>query len=124
MFRCRAVQAAFFNSGFQGIDDLNFFSKSSDDGVYYSEQPVSTKEIQSQPIPVIDIPGDFGLWVRAIIEQKEVREDSRPVLCQSDSLLLTDIADILAQGHFRSGGGEAARRVHPMTDGVLIPDRS
>ena len=76
---------------------MSFFAKG-DDGVFYNEQPVSAEQIQRQTVPLVDIAGDFGLWVRAIIERKEVREDSRPVLCQSDSMSMEDIAKTIAKG--------------------------
>jgi len=96
-FNYRTVQAAFFYNGLQGTAGLSFFAKG-DDGVFYNEQPVSAEQMQRQTVPLVDIEGDFGLWVRAIIESKEIREDLRPVLCQSDSMSMEDIAKTLAKG--------------------------
>lgn len=47
------------------------------------------------PAPVIDIPGDYGLWVQAVIENEPLQTDPRPVLTSGEDLTIKEMLDTL-----------------------------
>lgn len=95
-FNYRTVQAAFFYSNFLNRDMFAFFPKDKD-GVFTGNYVGTEEVVNNKPMPLVDIPGDYGLWVRAVIEQKEVRDDPRPVLAQSDEMSISDAMKLLKQ---------------------------
>lgn len=85
-FQFRTVQAGFFASNVLG---QQIFHKNAD-GAWSLAIPVSSEDLDKHPLPVIDI-SEYGLWVQAVIENKVVRDDPRPVLACSEEVTLPEI---------------------------------
>ena len=41
---------------------------------------------------------EYGLWVRAVLENEQVREDPRPILATSDELSFVQVLEQLSKG--------------------------
>jgi hypothetical protein len=76
---------------------LNFFNKGPD-GTFTFTMPATEEMLDDKPLPLVDTPGDYGLWVRAVIEQDAVRNDSRPVMASGSEHKLKEICEIMAEG--------------------------
>lgn len=90
-FHFRTVEAGFYNTNVLG--GLNIYKD--DEGVWKFPAPIDMQTCS--PLPTIDIPKDYGLWVRAVIEREEVRNDSRPVLVSGEDVHVLDLLKQLGQ---------------------------
>lgn len=84
-FHFRTVEAGFYNTNVLG--GLNIHKN--DEGVWKFPAPIDMQTCS--PLPTIDIPKDYGLWVRAVIERDEVRNDPRPVLVSGEDVHVLDL---------------------------------
>jgi hypothetical protein len=84
-FQFRTVEAGFYNTNVLG--GLNIHKKSN--GTWRFPAPVDMESCKV--LPTIDIPKDYGLWVRAVIERDEVRKDTRPVLTCGEDVQVLDL---------------------------------
>ncbi|KAJ9125686.1 hypothetical protein QFC22_000649 [Naganishia vaughanmartiniae] len=81
-FQFVAVQAGFYDSNIIGQQLV----RKEGDGTWVYRTPISADTL----VPSIDI-DEYGLWVRAIIEHKEVREDGRAVPADAEDISLRDM---------------------------------
>ena len=90
-FHFRTVEAGFYNTNVLG--GLNIYKD--DEGVWKFPAPIDMQTCS--PLPTIDIPKDYGLWVRAVIEQDEVRNDPKPVLVSGEDVHVLDLLKQLGE---------------------------
>ena len=63
------------------------------DGTWVYKTPISADQL----VPSIDI-DEYGLWVRAAIEHKEVRDDGRAVPVDAEDISLRDMVTAISKG--------------------------
>lgn len=63
------------------------------DGTWVYKTPISADQL----VPSIDI-DEYGLWVRAVIEHKEVRDDGRAVPVDAEDISLRDMVTAISKG--------------------------
>jgi NmrA-like family len=82
-FKYRAVHAGLYNSNMLGQQVTR---KDPTTGIWSCTLPMS-KEAK---VPSIDI-DDYGLWVRALIENKAVQDDGRPIFTVGEWVTMDQI---------------------------------
>ena len=51
------------------------------------------------PVACLNV-DEYGLWVRAVLENKEVRDDPRPVLASSEEVSFVEVLEQLSKGWY------------------------
>jgi hypothetical protein len=106
-FNYRTVHAAHFHDLFQLVGGLNFFHKDGD-GTFHAALPVPIDRLRNGRLPLVDCQGEYGLWVRAVIENETVRNDPRPVMASGSELSLKEICDIMAKSELSERMSESS----------------
>lgn len=87
------MEAGFYDSNI--LPSAGGLVRKGEDGKWFLTASADVFQSDSKPLPAIDIPGDYGLWVQAVIENEALQTDSRPVLTSGEDITLTDLLDQL-----------------------------
>ena len=88
-FQFVAVQAGFYDSNVLHQQLI----RKGPDGTWSFKIPISADTL----VPSIDI-DEYGLWVRAVIEHKEVRDDGRALPADAEDISLRDMIKAITKG--------------------------
>jgi hypothetical protein len=91
-FKFVAVQAGFYNSNLLHQQMI----RKQPDGTWAFKLPISA----DTKVPTIDI-DEYGLWVRAVIEHPEVRDDGRAVPVTAEDVSLRKLTEGISKGEHR-----------------------
>jgi hypothetical protein len=90
-FQFVAVQAGFYNTNMLHQQLV----QKGPDGGWVFRAPISADTL----VPSIDI-NEYGLWVRAAIEHKEVRDDGRAIPVCAEDISLREMIEDITKGQF------------------------
>ena len=88
-FKFVAVQAGFYDSNVLHQQLI----RKQQDGTWAFKLPISA----DTKVPTIDI-DEFGLWVRAVIEHPEVRDDGRAIPVTAEDVSFRQLTDGITKG--------------------------
>lgn len=88
-FQMAAVQAGWYHQNFLGGQQI----KKQGDGTWLLRLPISSDTV----VPSVDI-DEYGLWVRAVIEHNELRDDGRPLPTVGENLSYRRMIELITKG--------------------------
>ncbi|ORY67937.1 hypothetical protein BCR35DRAFT_334451 [Leucosporidium creatinivorum] len=88
-FKFQTVEAGFYATNI--LPSAGGLVTRDDDGEWSFSSLEPVAEPGAIPVPMVDINADYRVWVRAVIEHKELQDDARPVLTCGEEISLHDL---------------------------------